>query len=134
VRVVKPDTALAQCRWCQIRPPTQLALGCPKIWPARCAGAGQLRTGDLPGRELVSDHCIPVYRATVLLCQLAAIAVSTGWMAGIRGRAAAQVEASGCMDRVRELSRSSLLPTGWSGGVHRCAARASSTALAGLPR
>jgi transposase len=31
------------------------------------------------------------------------IAVSTGWMAGIRGKAAALVEASGFMGRVREL-------------------------------
>ena len=38
-----------------------------------------------------------------MLCQLAGIAVSTGWMAGIRGKAAALVEASGFMDRVREL-------------------------------
>jgi len=37
------------------------------------------------------------------LCHLAGIAVSTGWMAGIRGRAAGLVEASGFMDRVREL-------------------------------
>jgi transposase len=53
--------------------------------------------------NLVSGHHIPVYRATLLLCQLAGIAVSTGWMAGIRGRAATLVEASGFMDRVREL-------------------------------
>ena len=37
------------------------------------------------------------------MCHLAGIAVSTGWMAGIRGRAAGLVEASGFMDRVREL-------------------------------
>jgi transposase len=53
--------------------------------------------------NLVSGHYIPVHRATLLLCQLAGIAVSTGWMAGIRGRAADLVEASGFMDRVREL-------------------------------
>jgi len=53
--------------------------------------------------NLVSGHYIPVYRATLLLCQLAGIAVSTGWMAGIRGRAAGLVEASGFTDRVREL-------------------------------
>ena len=53
--------------------------------------------------NLVSGHCIPVYRATLLLCQMAGIAVSTGWMAGIRGRAAGLVEASGFTDRVREL-------------------------------
>jgi transposase len=56
--------------------------------------------------NLVSGHHIPVHRATLLLCQLAGIAVSTGWMAGIRGKAAALVEDSGFMDRVAELLKS----------------------------
>ena len=61
--------------------------------PETCARAANLTAG----------HHIPVYRATILLCQLAGIAVSTGWMAGIRGKAAALVKASGFMQRVREL-------------------------------
>ena len=61
--------------------------------PETCAQAANLTAG----------HYIPVHRATLLLCQLAGVAVSTGWMAGIRGRAAGLVEASGFMDRVREL-------------------------------
>jgi transposase len=84
-----------------------------------CAGCGTVTAGELPAHvrarasygpetcaqaaNLVSGHHIPVYRATLLLCQLAGIAVSTGWMAGIGGRAAGLVEASGFMDRVREL-------------------------------
>jgi transposase len=84
-----------------------------------CAGCGTVSVGELPAHvrarasfgpetcaqaaNLTAGHHIPVYRATLLLCQLAGIAVSTGWMAGIRGRAAALVEASGFMDRVREL-------------------------------
>jgi len=84
-----------------------------------CAGCGMVTAGELPAHvrarasygpetcaqaaNLVSGHYIPVYRATLLLCQLAGIAVSTGWMAGIRGRAAGLVEASGFTDRVREL-------------------------------
>jgi transposase len=84
-----------------------------------CAGCGTVTAGELPAHvrarasygpetcaqaaNLVSGHHIPVYRATLLLCQLAGIAVSTGWMAGIRGKAAALVEASGFMDRVRAL-------------------------------
>jgi transposase len=84
-----------------------------------CAGCGTVTAGELPAHvrarasygpetcaqaaNLVSGHHIPVYRATLLLCQLAGIAVSTGWMAGIRGKAAALVEASGFMDRAREL-------------------------------
>jgi len=84
-----------------------------------CAGCGTVTAGELPAHvrarasygpetcaqaaNLISGHYIPVYRATLLLCQLAGIAVSTGWMAGIRGRAAGLVEASGFTDRVQEL-------------------------------
>ena len=69
-----------------------------------CAGCGTTSAGELPGHvrarasygpetcaqaaNLVSGHYIPVYRSTLLLCQLAGIQVSTGWMAGIRGKAA----------------------------------------------
>jgi transposase len=63
--------------------------------PETCAQAANLACG----------HYIPVHRATQLLCQLAGIRVSTGWMAGVRGRAAGLIEASGFMDRVRELLR-----------------------------
>ena len=61
--------------------------------PETCAQAANLTCG----------HHIPVHRATLLLCQLAGIAVSTGWMAGIRGKAAALVEGSGFEGR--ELNR-----------------------------
>jgi transposase len=61
--------------------------------PETCAQAANLAVG----------HHIPIWRSTVLLCQLAGIAVSTGWMAGIRGKAAALIEDSGFMDRVRDL-------------------------------
>lgn len=63
--------------------------------PEACAQAANLTCG----------HYIPVYRATQLLCQLAGIMVSTGWMAGVRARAAALIEAGGFMDRVRDLLR-----------------------------
>jgi transposase len=39
--------------------------------------------------NLVCGHHVPVARAAMLLWQTTGIAVSTGWMAGIRGRAAA---------------------------------------------
>ena len=84
-----------------------------------CAGCGATSVGELPAHvrarasygpetcaqaaNLAAGHHIPIYRATLLLCQLAGIAVSTGWMAGIRGKAAALVEASGFTGRVREL-------------------------------
>jgi transposase len=84
-----------------------------------CPGCGTVTEGELPAHvrarasfgpetcaqaaNLTAGHYIPVYRSTLLLCQLAGIAVSTGWMAGIRGRAASLVEASGFTARVREL-------------------------------
>jgi transposase len=61
--------------------------------PETCAQAANLACG----------HPIPIYRATQVLGQLAGIAVSTWWMAGIRGKTAALIEDSGFMDRVREL-------------------------------
>jgi transposase len=84
-----------------------------------CPCCGTVTEGELPGHvrarasygpetcaqaaNLTAGHHIPVHRATLLLCELAGVAVSTGWMAGIRGKAAALVEASGFLDRVREL-------------------------------
>jgi len=88
----------------------------------QCPRCGTVTEGELPAHvrarasygpeasaqaaNLTAGHYIPVYRATLLLCQLAGLRVSTGWMAGIRGKAAALVEGSGFMERVRELLRS----------------------------
>ena len=86
-----------------------------------CPCCGTVTEGELPSRvrarasfgpetcaqaaNLVCGHHIPIWRSTLVLCQLAGAAVSTGWMAGIRGKAAALVEASDFMDRIRELLR-----------------------------
>ena len=85
----------------------------------QCPGCGRVTGGELPAHvrarasfgpetcaqaaNLACGHHIPIYRATQLLCQLAGVAVSTGWMAGIRGKAAVLIEESGFTDRVREL-------------------------------
>jgi transposase len=114
-----------------------------------CAGCGTVTAGELPahvrarasyGQEtcaqaanLAVGHHVPVYRATLLLCQLAGIAVSTGWMAGIRGRAAGLVEASGFTGRVRVPVSTALAgaaaagPSAWSAsiGLIRLGGRAS---------
>jgi transposase len=86
-----------------------------------CPCCGAVTEGELPARvrarasfgpeahaqaaNLVLGHHVPVYRATLLLCELAGIAVSAGWMASVRRKAAALIGASGFADRVRELLR-----------------------------
>ena len=86
-----------------------------------CPCCGAVTEGELPAgvrarasfgpeasaqaANLVIGHYVPVCRATLLLCELAGIRASTGWMAGIRAKAAALVGASGFADRVRELLR-----------------------------
>jgi transposase len=57
--------------------------------PETCAQAANLAVG----------HHIPIWRSTAPLRQLAGIAASTRWMAGIRGKAAVLVAASGFTDR-----------------------------------
>jgi transposase len=53
--------------------------------------------------NLTCGHYIPVGRAAALLAQLAGITVSTGWAAGVRGKAAALIGASGFAGAVRDL-------------------------------
>jgi transposase len=53
--------------------------------------------------NLACGHHVPIARAAVLLGQLGGVAVSSGWMAGIRGKAAALIGASGFAGRVRDL-------------------------------
>ena len=56
--------------------------------PETCAQAANLACGNY----------IPVGRAAVLLREMAGVAASTGWMADVRGRAAALVADSGFTD------------------------------------
>jgi transposase len=53
--------------------------------------------------NLACGHHIPIARAAQLLGQLGGITVSPGWMAGVRGKAAALIGASGFAGRVRDL-------------------------------
>jgi transposase len=53
--------------------------------------------------NLVAGHFLPVGRAVAVLRQAGGIIVSTGWMAGVRGKAAARLEPF--MDHVRLLLR-----------------------------
>jgi transposase len=84
-----------------------------------CPCCGTVSAGELPphvrarasygpevhaqAANLTCGHHVPVARAAQLLGQLGGVAVSSGWMAGIRGKAAALIEASGFAGRVRDL-------------------------------
>ena len=80
----------------------------------QAASAGQV-PADVTGRvvygpetraqaaNLICGHHVPVARAALLLRQMAGIKVSTGWMASIRGRAAAAL--APFMEHVRALLR-----------------------------
>lgn len=84
----------------------------------QCPGCGTTSVGELPGHvrarasfgpgthaqaaNLLACH-VPVYRSTILLAQMAGIRVSTGWMASVRGKAAALVASSGFMEHVAAL-------------------------------
>jgi len=86
-----------------------------------CPGCGTVSEGKLPAQvrarasygpevhaqaaNLACGHHVPVQRAAELMSQLAGLTVSSGWMAGIRGKAAALVQASGFADAVRDLLR-----------------------------
>ncbi|HEY8642359.1 MAG TPA: IS66 family transposase, partial [Candidatus Dormibacteraeota bacterium] len=72
-----------------------------KVCPCCQAASAGLVPADVTGRvvygpetrahaaNLVCGHHVPVARAALLLRQMAGIRVSTGWMASVRGRAAA---------------------------------------------
>jgi transposase len=84
-----------------------------------CPSCGTVSAGELPGHvrarasygpeahaqaaNLTCGQHVPVARAAVLLGQLGGLAVSAGWMAGIRGKTAALIDASGFAGRVRDL-------------------------------
>jgi transposase len=88
-----------------------------------CPGCGTTSVGELPGHvkarasygpethaqaaNLIAHH-VPVYRSTILLAQLAGISVSSGWMASVRGKAAALVASSGFMDHVAALLKTAV--------------------------
>jgi len=84
-----------------------------------CPCCGTVSEGGLPGHvraragygpgahaqaaNLACGHHVPAGRAAVLLARMAGLAVSAGWMSGIRGKAAALIEASGFAGPVRDL-------------------------------
>jgi transposase len=53
--------------------------------------------------DVVVGHHVPVKRSTILVMELLGMQVSTGFAAGLRGRAAALIRDGGFLDAVREL-------------------------------
>lgn len=71
----------------------------PVVAPARAQyGPGVLARAA----ELLCGHYLPVHRATGLMASMLGVEVSTGFMAGVRARAARLLEVS-FLPRVREL-------------------------------
>jgi transposase len=85
-----------QCPWCDAVSEGEL----PAFVRARASFGPE---AFAQAANLACGHHVPVQRAAELMSQLAGVRVSTGWMAGIRGKAAALVAGSGFMDRVKEL-------------------------------
>ena len=83
-----------RCPWCEAVSEGELpgfVRARASFGPEACAQAANLACG----------HHVPVQRAAALMSQLAGVQVSTGWMAGIRAKAAALVAGSGFMDTVK---------------------------------
>jgi transposase len=86
-----------------------------------CPACGATSIGELPAQvggraqygvevhaqaaNLVCGQHLPIWRAARLLGQLGGVSPSTGWMAGVRGKTARLLEASGFLDAVRALLR-----------------------------
>jgi transposase len=84
------------CRWCGVVSEGVL----PAHVRARASYGPEVHA---QAASLACGHYVPVGRAAALLAQLSGITVSTGWVAGIRGKAAALIEASGFVQQVRDL-------------------------------
>ena len=87
-----------QCPWCE----AVSEGGLPAFVRAR-ASFGPEACAQAANLTCAND--VPVQRAADLMSQLAGVTVSTGWVAGVREKAAALVGGSGFMARVRELLR-----------------------------
>jgi transposase len=76
-------------------------VGVPPAFAKARAGYGP--DTHAQGCNLVVGHFLPIGRAVAVLRQVGGIIVSTGWMAGVRGKAAARLEPF--MEHVRMLLR-----------------------------
>ncbi len=85
-----------QCPWCEAVSEGEL----PAHVRARASFGPETHA---QAANLTCANHIPVQRAAGLMSQMAGVTVSAGWVAGVRGKAAALVAGSGFTDRVTEL-------------------------------
>jgi transposase len=85
-----------QCPWCEAVSEGEL----PAHVRARASFGPETHA---QAANLTCANHIPVQRAAGLMSQMAGVAVSAGWVAGVRGKAAALVAGSGFTGRVKEL-------------------------------
>jgi transposase len=85
-----------QCPWCEAVSEGEL----PAFVRARASFGPETHA---QAANLTCANHIPVQRAAGLMSQMAGVTVSVGWVAGVRGKAAALVAGSGFTDRVKEL-------------------------------
>ena len=85
-----------QCPWCEAVSEGEL----PAYVRARASFGPETHA---QAANLTCANHIPVQRAAGLMSQMAGVTVSAGWVAGVRGKAAALVAGSGFTDRVKEL-------------------------------
>jgi transposase len=85
-----------RCPWCEVVSEGEL----PAHVRARASFGPETHA---QAANLTCANHIPVRRAAGLMSQMAGVAVSAGWVAGVRGKAAALVAGSGFIDQVKEL-------------------------------
>ncbi len=95
-KVTEYQVLAKECRTCGA---ATLGLAPPEATGRACYGPGVQAKAALA----VCGHYLPVARATSLVASLTGVRVSTGFMAGVRGKAAARL--GPFMDRVRVLLR-----------------------------
>ena len=99
-----PVTGQQRCQVTEITPPPPPTTTEYRVQAKECPSCGTTTVGQAPAHakarasygpdthaqaaNLVVGHFLPVGRAVALLRQLAGLTVSTGWMAGVRGKAA----------------------------------------------
>jgi transposase len=114
-----PVTGQQRCQVTEITPPPPPRISEYRVQAKVCGTCGTTTVGVPPafakarasygphthaqGCNLVVGHFLPIGRAVAVLRQVGGIIVSTGWMAGVRGKAAARLEPF--MDHVRMLLR-----------------------------